>query len=272
MYPVSPLSGPLRRGGLGGGLLCRKHRRGCDIEFRAVRAARKFLDGAAVERTRWKIHAVEVAARRENFIDEAQPLEQLLPVGVGNPAQAGNDVANGDVRGALLAMNIAHHRVCRRILDREALVKPFQRRRDLRILIAQTMDELDREGLRERSALMRHENDSGGFSRPSAGAQQAVRKAVRDLPLGAARGNLSRKPSEVLDQNDPERDRHRPKFTDGQRLHLLIGFDETNQCLGVEAAIGMGHERPGDAEYPGIACEGSGRELGKLAVVSGRQV
>ena len=196
----------------------------------------------------------------------------MLPVDIGYQAQAGDDVANGDVRCALLAMDIAHHRVGRRLLHRQTLVEPGQRRRDLRILIAQPMHELDREGLRKRPALMRRKHDGDRFGRPAARAQQAVGETVRRMPLGAALGDLLREASEILDQNDPQRDRHRPEFADGERLHLLIGSHEANQHLGVEAAIGMGDERPRYAEHPGIARERARRELGKLSVVSGRQV
>ena len=61
------------------------------------------------------------------------------------------------------------------------------------------------------------------FGRSAALAQQAIGGEIRRLPLCAAIGDLSREASKILDQNDPERDRHRPEFADGERLHLLIG-------------------------------------------------
>ena len=83
-----------------------------------------------------KIHAFEAAVGRKDCVDEAQPLEQLLPVDVGNQAQAGNDVANGDIRCALLAMDIAYRCVGSRVLSRQMLVEPCQCGGDHRILIA----------------------------------------------------------------------------------------------------------------------------------------
>ena len=142
----------------------------------------------------------------------------------------------------------------------------------LRILIAQPMHELDREGLRQRLPLIRDENDSDRFGRYAACAKQTVGETVGPLPLGPAIGDLSREASEILDQNDPQRDRYGPEFPDGERLHLLIGSDEANQHLGVEAAIGMGDEGPGDAEHPGIAREWPSGELGELAIVARRQI
>ena len=62
---------------------------------------------------------------------------------------------------------------------------------------------------------MRRKDERRRFDRPPARAEQAGRQAVRDLPLGEAVGDLPAKASEVLDQHDPERDRHRPKLADG---------------------------------------------------------
>ena len=132
------------------------------------------------------------------------------------------------------------------------------------------MNELDRECLRERPALMRYENDGGGLGGSAASAKQTVGESVRHMPLGAARGDLLREASEILNQNDPECDRYRPELTDGERLHLLIGPNEANQHLGVETAIGMGDEGPGDAEHSGIAGERPIRELRELTIIAGR--
>ena len=68
------------------------------------------------------------------------------------------------------------------------------------------MNELDRECLRERSALVRSQNNGGGFGRSSARAKQPISESVRQISLGAARGNLLREASEILNQNDPQGD------------------------------------------------------------------
>ena len=132
------------------------------------------------------------------------------------------------------------------------------------------MNELDGECPRERPALVRCENDGGGLGRSAARPEQTVRESVRHMPLGAARGNLLREASEILNQNDPERDRNCPELTDGERLHLLIGPNEANQHLWVESAIGVRDEGPGDAEHSRIARERASREFRKLTVIAGR--
>ena len=62
---------------------------------------------------------------------------------------------------------------------------------------------------------MAHESDSSGIGRPAARAKQTVRQSVRSIPLGAAISDLPREASEILDQNDSERDRRRPEFANG---------------------------------------------------------
>src|SRR5580693_8209243 len=132
------------------------------------------------------------------------------------------------------------------------------------------MNKLDRESPRERPALMRYENDGSGFRGSASRPKQTVGESVRHMSLGAARRNLLREASEILNQNDPECDRYRPELTDGERLHLLIGPNEANQHLGVETAIGMRDEGPGDAEHSRIAGERPIREFRELTIIAGR--
>ena len=75
-----------------------------DVEFRAVGAPRQFLDGAAIEIARREIHVAKRAAGGEHFVHQADALEQLGPIDVGNHAHAGDDVAHRDNAGALPLM------------------------------------------------------------------------------------------------------------------------------------------------------------------------
>ena len=52
----------------------------------------------------------------------------------------------------------------------------------------------------------------------------------------------------------------------------LVGAHEAAQHLGVEAAVGVRDEGPGEAEHARIAGERPVGELGQLAVVARRQV
>ena len=132
------------------------------------------------------------------------------------------------------------------------------------------MNELDRECLRKRLALVRSQNNGGGFRGSSARTKQPIGDSVREISLGAARGNLLCEAPKILNQNDPKSDRYRPEFTYGERLYFLISPDETNQHLGVETAIRMGDKGPRDSEHSGIAHERTISEFRELTIVSGR--
>ena len=175
-----------------------------------------------------------------------------------------------DARGALPLVLVAHHGVGRRSLHRQTLVEPGQRRRDARILIAQPVHELDRKGVRQRQPVRSAASTAGTGSaacppRPAGGRRDcpppAVRRATVHDPL--------RQPPEVLDQHDPQRDGDRPELADRQRLDLLVGAHVAAQHLGIEAAVGVGDESPGDTEHPRISGERSVRELGQLPVIAG---
>ena len=141
----------------------------------------------------------------------------------------------------------------------------------VRTLIAQPIDKLDCEGLRQRLPLVRASTiatDSAGRRlRPASG-----RPRRRLVVFGPAVGDLSREASEILDHDDPQRDRDGPEFADRQRLDLLIRCDEATQHPGIEAAIGMGDEGPGDPEYPRVASERPTGELRELPIVARRQI
>ena len=85
-------------------------------------------------------------------------------------------------------------------------------------------------------------------------------------------GDLVGQPPQVLDQDDAQRDGDRPELADRERLHLRVGRDEAPQQVRVELAVGMGHERPGEAEHARIALERTIGELGQLPVIGRWQV
>jgi len=93
-----------------------------------------------------------VAGAAQARIDQADGLEQLRPVDVGNQPHAGDDVAHGDVRGALALLRVLDRLVDREPLLRQAVLEPAQRRHGPRILAAQALGELCGNTLRQRSA------------------------------------------------------------------------------------------------------------------------
>ena len=159
-----------------------------------------------------------------------------------------------------------------RPLGREALVEPEKRRGDSRVLVAQPLDELHREGGHERGTLKPPEGRRRRRHRSAAESEQVVGQRV---------GLLARRPpaddrlglaSKILDQHDPQGHRHRPELADGEGLYALVGLHEATERFRIEAAIRVCDERPGDSVDARIAGQGSLGQLGQLAIKAGRQV
>ena len=108
----------------------------------------------------------------------------------------------------------------------------------------------------------------------SAAIQQPVGQLVRRLPRAASLSTIDLgEPPQVLDQHDPQRDRHRPQLADGERLHRLVGEQVAAQRLGIEMAVGVGDQRPGRAEDARQAGErpfGQLRQLRSSSPAAGR--
>ena len=169
-------------------------------------------------------------------------------------------------------MDFAHGRIRSQALFREPIVEPSQRRREPRILIAKPMHEFDREGLGKGLRAASGENDRRRFRGAPVHTKQSIRKAIRLVARGPAACDLLRKPPQILNQDDLQRYRDRPKLTDREGLNFLIRVDVGNQDIGIEAAVGVGDKRPRHAEDAGITRERAGDEFWELAVIAWRQI
>ena len=192
------------------------------------------FDGVAIKIARPEIHVLEGASGLENVIDQADALEQLRPIDVGDEAHAGDDVAHRDAGGDLPLVLVADDGVGGRPPPGQLLVEPLQRRCNAGILIAQPMDQLHEKTIWERRLCMRRKHRLGWFGDAASSPQQPVRHDVRGPALGPAVGDALGDPPEVLDEHDAQSGRHRPQFANGQRLHHLIGAQVTAQDLRVE--------------------------------------
>ena len=92
-------------------------------------------------------------------------------------------------------------------------------------------------------------------------AEQLVGHEIGLFALRTVADDAHRRAPEILDQHDAQRDGHGPELTDGQRLHVLIGAHEAAEQVGIEAAVGVRHEGPGDAEDAWISDEGAFAQL-----------
>ena len=141
------------------------------------------------------------------------------------------------------------------------------------ILVAQSMHQLHGERRRQcrRPALATARSASGSTFWPLTPSRRSA-TASASCRASAARDDALRDAPQVFHQHDAQRDRHRPQLADGQRFDGLIGAHEAPQGLGIEAAVGVRDECPGDAEHARKSGERSVGELGQLAIEARRQV
>ena len=149
-----------------------------DVQLGAARAPGELFDRVPVGVARREVQRTEVRVRAKHLVDQADPFEELGPVERGHQAHAQDHVADGHVHRRLTLMLEAHDVIGRRPLGRQAFVQPEQRRGDRRILIAQPLDELHREGGRERGALETLEDRRHRRRRLAVEAEQAVRQCI----------------------------------------------------------------------------------------------
>src|SRR5688500_14729758 len=110
-----------------------------------LRASCEFLDRGAVAIPSRKIQCGKVTLGAQHRIDQADALDDLLPIDDGHQAHARDDVANCYVDGALPPMLLLDNVVGRRSLRSQALVQAGECRHLCRVLIAKSLDQLNSE-------------------------------------------------------------------------------------------------------------------------------
>ena len=158
-----------------------------------ARASCELLYRVAIAIAGRKIHRGEVAVRAQHRIDLTDALEELGPVDGGHEAHARDHVAHGHVHRALRLMLGANDLVGRRSLRQQPAVQPQQRRRHLGILIAQALNQFDREGPRQRRLFETFEGRFRGLCFAAANPQQPVGQNVSLMSRGAAGRDASRR-------------------------------------------------------------------------------
>ena len=141
---------------------------------------------------------------------------------------------------------------------------------DSRVLVAQPLDELHREGGRQARRPRAAGKASGAPGR--AADARAARRPARRLLARAARLSTMRSASapQVLHQHDAQRDRHGPQLADGQRLHALVGARRSAAASRGRSGCRCARRKPRRcrrrADSP---ANGPVRELGQLAIEPG---
>ena len=254
------------------GALAVAHGFGGDLQLGPVRTPRELFDRVAIPVAGGEVHRGIVAARSEHLVDQADALEELRPVERGHQPHAHDDVPHGHVHRGLPLLLDQDDLVGGRPLTGQALVQPEQRRGDRGILIAQPLDELHRERRHQPSVLERGEGRRHRLHGRALQSKEIVGERVGRLACRSPADDGLGQASQILDEQDPQGDRDRPQLSDRQRLHALVGVHEPAERLGIEAAVRMGDERPGDAVHARVAGQRPLGQFGELAVKTGRQV
>jgi hypothetical protein len=244
----------------------------CHLDLGASAALRELLDRMPVAIARGKVERRKVRARAQDLVDPTHALEELFPVERRHQAHARDDVADRHVHGRLPLVLEGSDLFARGALGRELLVEPAQRRDLVGILLAQPLGELDGKGRGQGLLLQARQHRTRVRRRPLPEAEQRVRQEVRFLARRSPLHDELRDATEVLDQQDAQRDRDGPQFADHERLHMLVGLHEPAERLGLEAAVGVGDERPGEADDARVSLEEALGELRQLAIEAPRQI
>jgi len=243
-----------------------------DLDLGAARALGEVLDRVPVAVTGGEVHLAKCARGPERRVDETHALHELRPVEPRDQAHARDHVSDRHVHGRLALVFQPNGFLGGGPLGRQQLLEPCQRGRRGRVLVPETLEQLDLAGGRQRQAVETAERGGGVLGALLAEPQQAVGQLVGFLARGAALNDLFRQATEVLDEQDPERDRHRPQLAECQRLDTLVGDHQPAQALGVEPAVGVRDVSPGEAEDPRIPLQVPVGELRQLPVVVTWQV
>jgi hypothetical protein len=157
-------------------------------------------------------------------------------------------------------------------LGLEHLLEPAEGGRDVGVLVAQPLEELDLARGRQGDDCQPATERVALVNGPGAQAEETIGQLIGLLARRPAVDDLLGQPSQVLDQEDPEADGDGPQLPDGQRLDPLVGRDVAAETDGLEAAVGMGDVGPGQPVDPRIPRERPAGQLRELPVVVGRQV
>ncbi|MFN0086448.1 MAG: hypothetical protein ACKVX9_13760 [Blastocatellia bacterium] len=154
------------------------------------------------------------------------------------------------------------------------VLDPFNKRHHVRVLISQALRQLHDERPASLFACSQALNNLGNrvFLLLVCRGQQNIGKGVRFFAVLARRNDALRQTPEILDQSEPQGDRHRPQFANRQRCGLLICANKTLERVAIKAAVAMGDKGEGDGVDARVSAHFAHGEFGQLIIETLRQV
>ena len=202
----------------------------------------QLLDGMPIAVARGVVHAHEFAAAPQARIDDADAFHQALPVERGHGAHAGDETAGREIGGSLAGVLLSHPFLPVETAGCQPSVQALKGRRQAGVLIAQTMDQLHKEGARAdivgsaRDQVVEANRGACGL------AQHIVGEGIRVLPSVLRLNHAHRDAPQVLDEQAAQHNGRSPQLAQGQGLQALIAMDVLAERVGFKPAVGMGDE------------------------------
>ena len=139
-------------------------------------------------------------------------------------------------------------------------------------MVAQPVQQLDSKSRRQRHAVQLVQDGRLRLRCARADSEQPISQLVGLLAGRPPARDQVRRAPKIFDQHDSQRDGDGPQLADRERLHVLVGSDESGQQVRVDAAVRVGDERPRDTQHARIAGQRALGQLGQLLVIATRQV
>src|SRR5579862_9709378 len=163
-----------------------------NLNLGAFRASGKILDGMPVGIPRAEVHLAKVASIAKGLVYQVRAFEKSVPIKLGSPSHARDDVAHCYAHRCLLLMFGAHNVVRGSALGGQAFVQPQKNGTDLWIQVSQPLNQLNGKGPIERLLLKLAKGRGWRQSRLTACAQKRVGKLVGLVTRLAAEDDSTR--------------------------------------------------------------------------------
>ena len=254
-----------------------------NIGLQNVAATRQFLDRLAIT-----VAAAEVLAGvntcrilTQHVIDQADLLEEYVPVQCRQHAQAGDAIAHADLVPGLALRFAPEHLIGVGAVTAQVALQPVDTGLAQEIVIAQQVVQVQHEGI-ARTHIGCHVKERADFLFGQSARRKPVVLFDQVLDLAQKRcGFLAILPgpedvvcqaAQVLHQGQAEHDGNGPEFADGQRRDGLVGLDEAQDVVLIQAAVGVGDQRQAQGIDAGIASQGPQRQLRQLSIIALGQI
>jgi hypothetical protein len=237
-----------------------------DAELRGIGSPGQLLDGVPVAVPGREAHLTERALGGQGAVDQADSLDEGGPVEVVDLANAGHDVADGDVGGRLPAVGLCDDLGGRGPCGCQTVEQPGEAGRRLRVAVAEALQQLNGQRLRQLVRVL-VEGRQGLIGAAVSDSEEAVGDLICLTSEPATPDDRLGHPAQILDEDEAQGDGDRPQLTDGERFDLLVRGDEPAQPIGIEPTVEVGDVGPYDPVHARVTGKVTPAELGQLVVV-----